>query len=177
MKKLIIIFPGAGYGLDSPLLYYADFLFETNGYERIHMNYQHILLRSELVLEKKLEILREYIWEQVKDIDFKQYKDIVFLSKSVGAIEAGLLAEKQNLSVQQIFLTPTEDALPYLKQDSAVIIGTKDKSYELYKTFCDANHMKVLFVEGADHSLEISGKPYESIQVLDKVMHFIENSF
>ena len=27
MKKLVIIFPGAGYGLDCPLLYYADFVY------------------------------------------------------------------------------------------------------------------------------------------------------
>ena len=28
MKKLIVIFPGVGYGLDSPLLYYADFVYK-----------------------------------------------------------------------------------------------------------------------------------------------------
>ena len=54
MKKLIVLFPGAGYGLDCPLLYYADFLFETNGYERIHMDYQSVLSNRELSMENKL---------------------------------------------------------------------------------------------------------------------------
>lgn len=54
MKKLIILFPGAGYGLDSPLLYYADFIYETKGYDRIHMNYQSILSNTDLSLESKL---------------------------------------------------------------------------------------------------------------------------
>lgn len=44
MKKLAILFSGAGYGLDSPLLYYANFLFEIKGYERLHMKYQDILI-------------------------------------------------------------------------------------------------------------------------------------
>ena len=174
MKKIAIIFPGAGYGLDSPLLYYADFLFENNGYERVHMNYQDILMRSELSLEKRLELLREYIWKQVKDIDFSNYEEILFLSKSIGAIEAGLLAEKLDAKVRQIFLTPTEEALKYLKKDSSVVIGTNDKAYELYKSFCDDNQINSLYVEGADHSLEIPMQLYNSIEVLECVMCFIE---
>lgn len=174
MKKLAIIFPGAGYGLDSPLLYYSDFLFESNGYERVHMNYQDILMRSELSLEKRLELLREYIWNQVKDIDFNLYEEVLFLSKSVGAIEAGLLAEKMNVKVRQIFLTPTEDALKYLKKDSSVVIGTNDKAYEAFKSYCDNNQIKSLYIEGADHSLEISNQLYSSIQTLERVMRFIE---
>ena len=174
MKKLAIIFPGVGYGLDSPLLYYSDFLFESNGYERVHMNYQDVLIRSELSLDKRLELMREYIWNQVKDIDFDLYEEVVFLSKSIGAIEAGLLAEKMNVKIRQVFLTPTEDALKYLKEDSAVVIGTNDKAYEMFKSYCDNNQIKALYIEGADHSLEIANQLYSSIQTLERVMRFIE---
>lgn len=81
MKKLVVIFPGAGYGLDCPLLYYADFLFETKGYERVHMKYLDILSRKDIVLEEKIKMLREYTWNQVKDIDFPEYQEVIFLSK------------------------------------------------------------------------------------------------
>ena len=103
MKKLAILFPGAGYGLESPLLYYADFLYEANGFERIHMNYQDILLNMDLSTEDKIEKVREYIWKQVENIDFSIYKEIVFLSKSIGCVEAGILAERVNLDVKQVF--------------------------------------------------------------------------
>lgn len=175
MKKLIVFFPGAGYGMDCPLLYYADFLFETNGYERIHMNYQNILACVEISLEERLQALREYTWSQVQNINFNEYEEIVFLSKSVGAVEAGIIAEKLDVPVKQIFLTPVEESAAYLRSDSCVVIGTNDKAYRFYKTCCEEKDVKALYIEGADHSLEIAGKPYESIKVLESAMRFIEN--
>lgn len=174
MKKLIVIFPGAGYGLDSPLLYYADFLYETNGYERIYMNYQNIISNRELSLENKITKIREYVYEQVKDVDFAAYDDVVFLSKSIGSVEAGILAEKLGVNVIQIFITPIEEAIPYCDSNSYVVIGTADKAYQAYKEYCDVNSIKALFIEGANHSLEVEGQPYHSMDILKGVMQFIE---
>ena len=174
MKKLLIIFPGVGYGLDSPLLYFADFVYETKGFDRIHMNYQNIFANKDLSLEEKLQKVREYILEQVKDTNFDSYDEVVFLSKSVGSVEAGILAKRLNLEVVQVFITPIEEAISYCKENSIVVIGTQDKAYELYKNHCDENKMKALYVEDANHSLEVDGQPYESIDVLKSVMRFIE---
>jgi len=174
MKKLIVIFPGAGYGLDSPLLYYSDFVYEAKGYDRIHMNYQSLFSKRDLSLENKLQKVREYILEQVKDINFDLYDEVVFLSKSVGSVEAGILAERLNLDVIQIFITPIEEAVSYCKVGSYVVIGTKDKAYEIYKEHCDANGIKALYINDANHSLEVEGQPYESIDVLKRVIRFIE---
>ena len=174
MKKLVILFPGAEYGLDCPLLYYADFLFETKGYERLHMKYQDILCRADISVEDKIELVRQYTWEQVKDVDFVQYQEVVFLSKSVGVVEAGVVAEKLGANVKQIFLTPVEGSEEYLKNDSLVIIGTNDKAYSHYKKICEEKAVKVLYIDGADHSLEILGEPFTSIHALEEVMHFIE---
>ena len=174
MKKLAVIFPGAGYGLDCPLLYYADFLFETKGYERVHMKYLDILSRKDILLEEKIKMLREYTWNQVKGIDFAEYQEVIFLSKSIGAIEAGILSERLGISVKHIFLTPVEDATTYLKDDSVVIIGTEDKSCLVYKDLCEEKDIKALYIDGGDHSLEILCRPYESIAALKNVMKFIE---
>lgn len=174
MKKLIILFPGAGYGLDCPLLYYADFVYETKGFDTIRIDYQNILSNTELSLENKLTKVREYVWEQVKDVNFTSYDEIVFLSKSIGSVEAGIFAEKLGIKVVQIFITPIEEAIPYCNMDSYVVIGTKDKAYQMYKEHCDTNNIKVLYVNDADHSLEVEGQPYQSIDVLKNVMRFIE---
>ena len=174
MKKLIIIFPGAGYGLDCPLLYYADFLYETKGFDRIHMNYQNIFSNSKLSLEEKLLNVRNYISKLVKDVDFTSYDEIIFLSKSVGSVEAGILAEKLGVNIIQIFITPIEEAISYCKKDSYVVIGTQDKAYSVYKKYCDENRINALYVEDANHSLEVDGQPYQSIDILKMVMQFIE---
>ena len=174
MKKLIIIFPGVGYGLDSPLLYYADFVYETKGFDRIHMNYQSIFSNRDLSLESKLQKVREYIWEQVKDINFDLYDEVVFLSKSVGSVEAGILAERLKIEVIHVFITPIEEAISYCNSASYVVIGTQDKAYEIYKEHCEENMIKALYIKDANHSLEVEGQPYESIDILKRVMRFIE---
>lgn len=174
MKKLVIIFPGAGYGLDCPLLYYADFLYETKGFDRLHMNYQNILSNAELSIESKLVKVREYVLEQVKDVNFAVYDEIVFLSKSIGSVEAGILAERLGIKVIQVFITPIEEAISYCDKDSYVVIGTRDKAYQIYKEHCDTNKIEALYINDANHSLEVEGKPYKSIDVLKKVMQFVE---
>lgn len=174
MKKLVIIFPGAGYGLDCPLLYYADFVYETKGFDRVHMNYQSILSNAELSIENKLVKVREYVLEQVKDVNFEVYDEIVFLSKSIGSVEAGILAERLGIKVTQVFITPIEEAISYCDKDSYVVVGTRDKAYQIYKEHCDTNKIEALYINDADHSLEIEGQPYQSIDVLKNVMKFIE---
>ncbi len=174
MKKLIIVFPGVGYGFDHPLLYYADLVFEAKGFERIYMRYQDIFFDTELSFEDKAIKVREYVSEQAKLIDFCAYDEIVFLSKSVGSVEAGILAERLGIKVTQIFITPIEGAIPYCNSDSYVVIGTRDDAYPIYKKHCDENKVKVLYVNNANHSLEVAGQPYQSIDILKDVMKFID---
>lgn len=102
------------------------------------------------------------------------YDEVVFLSKSVGSVEAGILAERLNIEVTQIFITPIEEAISYCNKKSVVIIGTRDKAYEFYKNHCDENKIETMYIQGANHSLEVEGQPYESIDVLKRVMQFIE---
>ena len=110
----------------------------------------------------------------MKDIDFASYDEIVFLSKSIGSVEAGVLAEKLGINVIQIFITPVEEAVCYCNADSYVVIGTQDKAFQIYKDYCDANNVKALYIDDANHSLELEGKPYQSVDILKTVMQFIE---
>ena len=77
-------------------------------------------------------------------------------------------------NIQRQDLTPIEEAISYCDKNSVVVIGTRDKAYELYKNHCDENMIKAMYVSGANHSLEVEGQPYESIDVLKRVMRFIE---
>lgn len=180
MKKLAVFFPGAGYSMDCPLLYYADFLLETFGFERQKLNYQEILLQKELPLEVRINQLRTYIDMQIEMIDFHNYEEVIFVAKSIGCTEAGLIADKylapllpkSSLKFQQIFMTPVVEALPFCNSNCRVIIGTNDKAYTLFKTHCDVNAIPLLSIEGGDHSLELARKPFDSIETLKKVMEY-----
>lgn len=174
VKKLIIMFPGVGYTMDFPLLYYASFLYEAKGYEQIHMKYNSIFFEPDLTREEKSLRVRDYVWEKAKDIDFSVYDEVVFLSKSFGTAEAGELAEKLGINPVQIYLTPVPRALPYIKEADAVVIGTADEVYPECKAYFDEHGIKPLYVEDANHSLEVKGKPFESLEILRDVMRYIE---
>ena len=174
MKKLAVMFPGVGYNMDCPLLYYANLLYAANGYELIPMKYNSIFFEPELTREEKTLRVRDYVWEQVKGIDFTQYDEVVFLSKSVGTVEAGCLAEKLGITPVQIFLTPVPGAFPYIKNTDSVVIGTADEVYPQCKSYCEEHGIKIWYIEGANHSLEVEGKPFESLEILRDVMRYVE---
>lgn len=176
MKKLVIMFPGVGYTMDCPLLYYASFLYEAKGYEQIHMKYNSILLEPEASREEKTLRARDYIWEKVKEIDFSVYDEVVFLSKSFGTAEAGILAERLGIAPTQIYLTPIPRALPYIKKTDMVVIGTADEVYPECEAYFEEHGIRPMYIEGADHSLEIKGKPFESLEILRDVMRYMESA-
>lgn len=175
MKKLVVIFPGVGYGFKHPLLYYADLLYEEKGYERKYMSYQDICMDEKLTLEEKMAKVREFVFEQAKGIDFNEYEEVVFLSKSIGTAEAGALAEKFGIKVTQIFLTPIERAIPYIKAGSNVVIGTRDEAYSVCKKHCEIYNINALYIEDGDHSLEVQGEMYINIDILKQVMQFMDD--
>lgn len=137
------------------------------------MKYNSILLNPDLTREEKTLQARDYVWEKAKDIDFAAYDEVVFLSKSFGTAEAGCLAEKLGISPTQIYLTPMPRALPYIKKTDKVVIGTADEVYPECKACFEEHGIQPMYVEGANHSLEIEGKPFESLEILQNVMHFL----
>ena len=157
MEKLAVLFPGAGYSLDAPLLYYGDFLFETRGYRRLPVNYQQP-------------------WESRLAQLAARSDSTVFLSKSIGTVQAGIAAAKLGMSPLQIFLTPVPETIPYIEPDSHVVIGTADPAFETISSHCSQCKAKTLYIDGADHSLEISGDPFASLEVLRSVIRYIDRA-
>ena len=99
---------------------------------------------------------------------------MIFLSKSFGTAEAGFLAERLGIKPVQIYLTPVPRALSHIKEADTVVIGTADEVYPECKTYFDEHGIQPMYIEGADHSLEVKGKPFESLEILKDVMRYIE---
>ena len=76
--------------------------------------------------------------------------------------------------IMQIFLIPVSDTISCFGADDVVVMGTTDMAYENVKVACDKKGISALYIENANHLLEVNGEPLKSIEVLKNVMKFIE---
>jgi hypothetical protein len=111
-KNLIILFPGAGYSVANPLLYYAGFKYYVKGYESIKINYGDCL-KQDRPFDENIEAIKKFVLEQVNEVDFSIYDDILFVSKSLGTVISGWLAEVLAINIRHIYLTPIEKTFQF----------------------------------------------------------------
>ena len=83
-KNLILLFPGKGYKVTCPLLYYAYMKYERKGYECIEISYGDF---------NNIDDAKNNAEVQINKLDFSNYDDVVFLSKSMGTVIAGEIEE------------------------------------------------------------------------------------
>ena len=164
-KKLIVIFPGQNSSA-SPLIYYAGFKYYQKGYEELIVNYGGFSEETEI---------KQHIKAQFENVDFADYDDILFVSKSMGSIAAGWLDDALNLNARHIYLTPVAKTLPYLKRGKniqIVILGTNDihMDSEVLKAQCEREGIPYKLIEGANHSLEIDGDIAANIDILKQIV-------
>lgn len=172
-KKLIVLFPGAGYSVDMPLLYYANFKYEVLGYEDLKISYGDYNIpkksQDEIINNAKQAVLK-----QVYNFDFSAYDDIVFASKSMGTVIAGWLANELSLTVRHIFLTPLSYTLPYINRDNTIIViaGKKDKhlASEILSEHCQKEGVNLKLFEDIGHRLEVFGNMSNNIDILKQIV-------
>ena len=174
-KNLIVLFPGAGYTVNSPLLYYAEFKYYVKGYKSLKINYGDCL-KKEKPFSDIIEDTKKFVLNQVKEVDFSIYDDILFVSKSFGTVIAGWLEETLNKNnIRHIYLTPINDTLEFIKKDkniSIVVAGTKDTFLDknILTEHCGREKIKLELIEDADHGLEITGDMNINIDILKRIV-------
>ena len=91
MKRIAVVFPGIGYTLDKPLLYYGRKLLKKSGYEEIKL-LDYTGLGSVSIkgnadkMAKAFDVIYSKTEEYLKDIHWEEYDELLFLSKSIIAI-------------------------------------------------------------------------------------------
>lgn len=172
-KKLVVLFPGVNYTTDCPLLYYAAFVYESRDYEKIMITYGDAVKKNKKYYEC-LDDIKKVVLKQLKTINFSEYEDIVFVSKSMGTVIAGWLEESLSVGVKHIYLTPVKETLPYIKKDKniiAVVAGTKDQHMDIdvLKEICEKEKVYLKQIEGAGHRLEIKEDINKTIEIVKDV--------
>ena len=159
MKKLAVFFPGIGYTNDKPLLYFSRKLVTALGYEVIQLAYSGFPKKdknNEKKMQKSFEIALEQSKEQLAEVPWDQYEDILFIGKSIGTAAAARIASKLKKSVRQIVFTPLEATFAYPLDDAIVFTGSADPWVPQGRIpeLCAEKNIPCHIVEQGNHSLE-----------------------
>ena len=182
---LAVFFPGIGYTCDRSLLYYTAIMMKELGYRIVPVPYTGFPRNVKGDAQKMREcyvIARNQATEILRDIDFSEYNDIVFIGKSIGTTVALAIAKQFDLTVRSVLYTPlveTFDMLPEKPCDRAIAFhGTRDpwaNTQEIIAA-CEIRGIPLHLVENANHSLE-TGDLDNDLHTLKETMRLVRKFF
>lgn len=178
-NKLAIFFPGIGYHCDKPLLYYSRKLADEAGYKSI-LTLDYSLAGSNITGnirgdKEKMQQAFSYLYaqaaKQLSSINWQDYDEIIFISKSIGTVIASAFAQHEKISCRQILYTPLYETYLFSPQNAIAFLGTSDPWSNIEKVTDISGEQKIpLFLyPDANHSLETKDTLY-NIETLQDVM-------
>ncbi len=185
MKRLVIIFPGLGYTADKPLLYYGLNVACECGYQEYRKlifapSNKSNIRGNETAMKAVFEELYNQAEEQLSDIDWKQYDDILFMSKSIGTIIACAYADRHDIAaVKHVLYTPLKYTYQYKARRGIAFIGTNDAwgDYKEVVSLSEKAGIPIEVYEDCNHSLEINddvrGNVSRILEIMDKTKDYL----
>lgn len=178
MKNLVIIFPGLGYTADKPLLYYGLEVACECGYQ----DYRKLsftpfdksnIRGNEVAMQAAYEELYKQAEEQLREVEWEIYDEILFISKSIGTIIACAYASKHGIkNVKHVLYTPLKYTYQYKIQMAIAFIGTEDawSNYQEVVALSEKAGIPVNVYEKCNHSLEVMDDVDGNIKHLLEIM-------
>jgi hypothetical protein len=168
-NSIVILFPGADYSCDKPLLHYARKATLLSGCDVLSLEYGYFKTSNSF----NSEFLENTIKETTEAIQIglsNSYKKIYFISKSLGTVVAGEISKSIGYDkINNLFLTPTIHTIPHItKAKCTVVVGTNDKAFS--KEHLDAikeySSVDLHIINDAVHSLEVDNDYIRSLEIL-----------
>ena len=178
MKKLAVFFPGIGYTADKPLLYYSRKLAAELSYEVLTLSYGGFPKKPKDDPEKLKACFRlaaDQAAEQLEEVRWKHYDEIVFVAKSIGTAVAADLAAKCPVKerIRFVLYTPVEKLFSFPLGEAVAFTGGADPwvggAESRVPALCRERGIPCLLIPGANHSLE-TGDLHTDLQTIIAVM-------
>lgn len=168
IMKLAVFFPGIGYHCDKPLLYYSEKLAKQYQYETIKIKYEGLSKDLDEAFTGALTQTEACLAE----VDWKQYEEILFVSKSIGTAVACAYADKYAVNCRNVYYTPLERTFTFAPQAGIVFHGTGDPwaNTEMIRMKCRESDLPLCIIENANHSLEFPEDTRRNLEILAYVM-------
>ncbi|WP_370813559.1 hypothetical protein [Butyricicoccus pullicaecorum] len=113
---------------------------------------------------------------QFSSIDFTQYEELLFISKSIGTAVASLFADRHGLTPFHFYFTPVDASLPRLQPRGIVFHGTADPlaTTDLVAETCREKELPLHLTGHGNHSLE-TGQVLDDVRELRHVLELCEH--
>ena len=178
MKKLAVFFPGIGYTMDKPLLYYGRKLAAARDYEVLPLPYGGFppkVMGDRARMEESFAIARRQAADMLAGVDLCEYDDLVFFGKSIGTAVAAEYAAGNAAAdrIRFVIYTPLEDTFSFPLGESVVFTGSADpwvgRGKSRIPALCRERGIPCHVVPDANHSLEC-GEVLTDLKALRAVM-------
>lgn len=183
MKRMVIIFPGLGYTADKPLLYYGLNAACECGYQEYRkLSFvpfdKNNIRGNEAAMKEAFDKLYVQAEQQLEDIDWTLYDDVLFISKSIGTIIGCAYAAEHGIrNVKHVLYTPLKYTYQYKIQTAVAFIGTDDPwgDYREVVALSEKAGVPIKTFEGCNHSLEIVDDVEGNIHRLSEIMKITDD--
>ena len=195
--KICVLFPGIGYTTEMPLMYYPGKMTLGLGYELVRLKYHDLpsgVKGNKEKMKMAFDIAIEQSMEQLKDVEWNKYEEILFIGKSIGTAIAAKCGQELGLNevldesitlnrvIKYVYLTPLEETYLFTKSASGIAFhGNSDPwaETEVITKKSAEKDIPLFIYENANHSLE-TGDILIDIEsardVMDKILNFINGN-
>ncbi|OAB36717.1 hypothetical protein PMSD_10355 [Paenibacillus macquariensis subsp. defensor] len=177
-SSLVVVFPGKNYSCELPLLYYASQSAIEHNHDVLQLEYGYQSARVELEFEA-LSVLVDECTQAIIQI-MASYDNLIFVSKSLGTIVAGQVAEAiADKGIRHVYLTPLDDTVPYIQHASGIVVyGTHDRvfSKQSIQAIEGFNNIEIHAIEDGTHALEV-GTVRGSLIIMNAIVGIYDTFF
>ena len=178
MRKLAVFFPGIGYTVDKPLLYFSRKIAAELGYEIKLIPYQGFppkIQGDAGRMQESFRIALDQAEEMLSGTDLTSYEELLFVGKSIGTIAALKIASDRGIMERTGFVlyTPLEETFRFKAGSAIVFTGTNDpwvgRENSKIPAYAADHGYPCFTVADANHSLE-TGSAARDIENLRMIM-------
>jgi len=173
--KLMILLPGKGYTIHSPLFHYIKPMGIQNGFDVLSINYAIHVTQVDNWITRISDIQAD-TQKAVDHVLQHDYQTVCVVGKSLGTPIAATIANQldaPNTSV--LMLTPIQAAMSMLNHIRTLgIIGTSDPAYDP-ELIVETDTQSWLVFDDLNHSLEYKNDRNKSLDVLKQILSSCES--
>lgn len=157
-SKLAVIFPGRGYNLDAPLMWYSALAAYDSGCDVLGVEYGYQANRADFKVEEQSYLVDEIVSALENAVSGK-YSSVVFIGKSMGTIMQNEVLKSVSFSARNhVFLTPLRKVIPAIRQseNALLVVGDNDSLFGSsdITQVTNLSNVQLHVIPGADHGLE-----------------------